>query len=110
MVPKPGKAILWQNVVDGDFDLSDHLTRHVAEDVGPGLEKFSANVWAHTGDVRSYLLAMCYELFKVRVKNLRMSGMDVYASSKGIQNRTIRLRELEAQLESRKAKRKRRRR
>ena len=60
VAPKPGRILVWQNVLDGDLASFDPQTVHLAEPVlGRGTVKQSANLWVHLSDYRSSFNALC---------------------------------------------------
>lgn len=56
--PKKGRAVLWQNVLDDDFDVMQTWTFHEAMPVRAG-KKYGMNLWLHPRDMREALELDC---------------------------------------------------
>jgi Rps23 Pro-64 3,4-dihydroxylase Tpa1-like proline 4-hydroxylase len=58
ITPKKGRAVLWQNVLDNDFNVMQTLTFHEALPVKRG-NKYGLNAWFHSRNMRESMAAGC---------------------------------------------------
>lgn len=58
ITPKKGRAVLWQNVLDNDFNIMQTLTFHEALPVKRG-NKYGLNAWFHSRNMRESMAAGC---------------------------------------------------